>query len=172
MLTWDEAQEKARMERTTAADLELAAGHVFGENTEVPTSAIISHRSGIAIDGVFEEYSAPIPYGTDPADATETAVNFELRRSDDPEPDAEEWKEDEDGFLNFELENNTSSDSDDEVTRRRGRSRSRLSFLDDGDSGSEENDDDQAQFSPCGSDSNQSDEDEDEPFGTAKHQRV
>jgi len=74
-LTWDQAKERASMERSC-----LPASHVFGENTEVPTSAIVSHRSGAEIPGIFEANSAPLPDGTDPADASDMPVMFELPR--------------------------------------------------------------------------------------------
>jgi len=115
-LTWDEAKERASMERSSAADLDLAAGHVFGENTEVPTSAIVSHRSGAEIPGIFEANSAPLPDGTDPADATDMPVVFELPRAPHHTEQAAthndpDWTEDADGLF---ATSDRSSESDTE----------------------------------------------------------
>jgi hypothetical protein len=81
--TFDEARAIARQARCSPADLELAAGHIFGENTEVPDTAIVTHMGGTAIEGAFEQANINIPDGTDPADATMRAVPFQIPRGHD-----------------------------------------------------------------------------------------
>ena len=76
---WEDAKELARSARCTPADLDLAAGHVFGENTAVPTSAIISHRHGEIVGGVFDAASVQLPPGTGASTATNTAAPFSPR---------------------------------------------------------------------------------------------
>ena len=51
---------------------------MFGENTEVPLSAIVTHRDGQALLGAPHNASSQIPDGADPADVTDLAEPFEI----------------------------------------------------------------------------------------------
>ena len=69
--------------RSAPAELELAAGHVFGENDAVPMSCILTHVGGVAVPGNFAQNSSAVLHGTDPADATDHAIPLKLPRGDD-----------------------------------------------------------------------------------------
>ena len=73
---FEEARDIARQARCSPAELDLAAEHIFGENENVPDSAIVTHTDGKIIDGVFDRVSVAIPDGLDPADATNRARPF------------------------------------------------------------------------------------------------
>ena len=49
----------------------------------MPTSAIITHRHGQQLDGVFEAASVQLPPGTDARTATDTTVPFSPRAVED-----------------------------------------------------------------------------------------
>lgn len=94
--SWEDAKDLARAARCTPEELEDAAGHIFGENYAVPTHTVVTHTGGLAIAGALERASTAIPEGTDPADATDTALPFVAPRDtgatgSDRE---DEWSED------------------------------------------------------------------------------
>ena len=75
-IPWEEAQEFARSQRLSGSELNLLAGHIFGENLSVPPSAIVSHRNGDEIPDVWNINEILVPIGADPEDATEIARPF------------------------------------------------------------------------------------------------
>ena len=80
---WEEACALVKHSRSAPAELELAAGHVFGENDAVPMSCILTHVGGLAVPGIFAQNSSAVLHGTDPADATDHAIPLKLPRGDD-----------------------------------------------------------------------------------------
>jgi hypothetical protein len=111
---WEDAKDLARSARCTPADLDLAAGHIFGENTTVPTSAIISHRHGLPIDGVFEAASVQLPPGIDARMATDSTVPFS--------PRAVEGDRQEGGWASDEGDDDDDDDDDKQPAAKRRRS--------------------------------------------------
>lgn len=87
---WSDMKELAQHERSTPDDLKLAGGHVFGENTGVPLSAIVTHRDGQAVLGALNNASSWIPVGADVADMTDLAEPFEIPRIGINRPPEEE----------------------------------------------------------------------------------
>lgn len=117
--SWDEAKDLAKQARCSDAELELAAGHIFGENLSVPMYTVITHADGHPIAGALERNSTVIPEGTDPADATDRAVPFEGPRDSDSSTSGGEDERDDDNpeFSPVEL------DSEDDEPQQRPRKR-------------------------------------------------
>lgn len=105
---WEDVKARARAERVDPTDVELCAGHVFGEDDSVPATAIVSHRSGVPIPGIFEAASVAVPAGSDPTRVTETVRVFSPRDIDDARA-AGGWESDEESNMR---------DEEEEVVRR------------------------------------------------------
>jgi hypothetical protein len=75
---WADMKELAQHNRSTPDDLQLAGGHVFGENTQVPLPAVVTHRDEQALLGAIDNASSQIPDEADPADVTDLAEPFEI----------------------------------------------------------------------------------------------
>ena len=136
--SYDEAAELARQARCSPVELELAAGHIFGENGEVPTTAIVTHRNGGMLPGVFESTNVTLPPGTDPADATNLARPFEGPRATGR--DMAEYQEDTDNDDADEATFSPTVDSDDD-TPVRSRSNRTVNLEDDSDDDDSSDDD-------------------------------
>ena len=75
-IDWEDAHQQARSARCTTDELNLVAGHFFGENDTVPASAIATHICGNEVQDVWATHSIPIPRGTDTEDVTNMARPF------------------------------------------------------------------------------------------------